>query len=219
MPTVHRNIHPSLTHGMPVVFVVDDDISLRESIKLLIENAGWQPETFETAPEFLSRLNALVPSCLVFDLTLPDLTGLEFQRRLATDRPDIPMIFITDHGNLPVTVQAMKAGAIDFLTKPFSDTVLLGAIQLALERSEAAFRLQVDMRPLENRYKHLSRREQEVMALVVRGLSNKQVGFELGISESTVKAHRGQVMRKMNTGSFAALVNMAGKLHLRPPGS
>jgi FixJ family two-component response regulator len=204
---------------MPIVFVIADSICVRESLKFLIQNAGLQPETVETAQEFFPRLHTPVPSCLVLDLTPPDLNGLELQRRLATDRPDIPIIFTTDHGDLPITVQAMKAGASDFLTKPITDAVLLSAIRLALERSEAALRFQADIRPLEEHYKQLSRREREVMALLVRGLSNKYVGFELGISEITVKAHRGQVMRKMNAGSFAELVNMAGKLRLPPPGS
>jgi len=204
----------SMAHSIPIVFVVDDDISVRESLELLIQNAGWRPEIFETADEFLARRQVLVPHCLVLDLSLPGLNGLELQRRLVTDRPNIPIIFITGHGDVPVTVQAMKAGAVEFLTKPLEETVLLSAIQLALERSEAALRFQADLQSLNDNYASLSRREQEVMVRVIRGLLNKQVGFELGISEITVKAHRGQVMRKMNASSFADLVNMAGKLGL-----
>lgn len=202
------------THPAPIVFVVDDDISARTSIGSLVRDAGWRLETFETTQEFISGPHIPVPSCLVLDLTLRVPDGLELQRRLATDRPDIPIIFITSHGDVSVAVKAMKAGAIEFLTKPFGDTVLLNAIQMALGHSEAALRLRADMQTLHDRYAKLSRREQEVMALVIRGLLNKQVGFELGISEITVKAHRGQVMRKMNANSFAELVNMGGKLHL-----
>ena len=200
----------------PIVFVVDDDISVRESLELLIQNAGWQPELFESAHDFLSRPRVFVPNCLVLDITLPGLNGLDLQRRVAVDRTDMPIIFITGYGDVPTTVQAMKAGAVEFLTKPFSDTVLLSAIQNALERSQTALRLEAEMQELRGRYESLSRREREVMGLVVRGLLNKQVGFELGISEITVKAHRGQVMRKMNARSLADLVNIAAKLRLAP---
>jgi FixJ family two-component response regulator len=203
-----------MSHTTPIIYVVDDDISVRESLELLIDNAGWHAATFATASEFLAFRHPAVPSCLILDLSLPNLNGLELQRRLATDRPDIPIIFITGQGDVPATVQAMKAGAVEFLTKPFNDTVLLNAIQLALERSDAVLHDRADRQTLEDRYAKLSRREQEVMGLIVRGLLNKQVGFELGISEITVKAHRGQVMRKMHANSFADLVNMAGRLHL-----
>jgi FixJ family two-component response regulator len=205
--------HP-MSHATPIVFVVDDDISVRESLELLISNAGWLPETFESAQEFLSRQRALVPSCLVLDVTLPGLNGLDLQKHIAADRTDMPIIFITGHGDVPTTVQAMKAGAVEFLTKPFSDDALLSAIRQALERSKVALDQEAEIRGLRDCYASLSRREREVMALVVRGLLNKQVGFELGISEITVKAHRGQVMRKMNAGSLADLVNIAAKLRL-----
>jgi FixJ family two-component response regulator len=201
-----------MSHGNPIVFVIDDDISVRESLELLISNAGWQAEIFESAQEFLSRPRVFVPSCLVLDVRLPGLNGLELQKRVAVDRPDVPIIFITGHGDVPMSVQAMKAGAVEFLTKPFSDIALLGAIEEAINRSDAALRLEAEMQSLRDRYGLLSRREREVMALVVRGLLNKQVAFELGISEITVKAHRGQVMRKMNAASLADLVNIAARL-------
>ena len=201
-----------MSHASPVVFVVDDDVSVRESLELLIRNAGWHPEMFESAREFLPKPHALVPSCLVLDISMPGLDGLELQKRVAADRSDMPIIFITGHADVPKTVQAMKAGAIEFLTKPFSDDALLSAIKSALQRSEAALRAAGQIRVLQERYASLSRREREVMGLVVRGLLNKQVGFELGISEITVKAHRGQAMRKMSAGSLADLVNIAAKL-------
>ena len=202
-----------MAHATPVVFVVDDDVSVRESLELLIRNAGWQPETFESAQEFLCCPRALIPSCLILDISLPGLNGLELQKRIA-DRPDMPIIFITGNGDVPTTVQAMKAGAVEFLTKPFSDTAMLNAIQFAIERSESRLQVETEIKLLQARYATLSRREREVMGLVVRGLLNKQAGFELGISEITVKAHRGQVMRKMNAGSLADLVNIAAKLDL-----
>ena len=201
-----------MPHATPIVFVVDDDISVRESLELLISTAGWQPETFASAGEFLARPRAVAPSCLVLDITLPDLNGLDLQQRVAADRLDMPIIFITGYGDVPMTVRAMKAGAAEFLTKPFNDEVLLGAIRQAIERSHIALEQEADLRTLRDRYDSLSRREREVMALVVSGLLNKQVGYELGISEITVKAHRGSVMRKMNAGSFADLVNMQAKL-------
>jgi FixJ family two-component response regulator len=205
---------PPMSHATPIVFVVDDDISVRESLELLISNAGWLPETFESAQEFLSRERVVVPSCLVLDVTLPGLNGLDLQKRIAADRTDMPIIFITGFGDVPITVRAMKAGAVEFLTKPFNDEALLSAIRQALERSKATLDREAEIRGLRDCYASLSHREREVMALVVRGLLNKQVGFELGISEITVKAHRGQVMRKMNASSLADLVNIAAKLRL-----
>jgi FixJ family two-component response regulator len=196
-----------------IVFVVDDDVSVRESLELLVSTAGWQPETFASAHEFLSRPRPAVPSCLVLDVTLPGLNGLELQQRLA-ERTDMPIIFITGHGDVPMSVQAMKAGAVEFLTKPFQDDVLLNAIRGALERSRAALRVESEMRLLRTSYESLTLREREVMALVVSGLLNKQVGGELGISEITVKAHRGQVMRKMKADSLPDLVTMAARLGL-----
>lgn len=196
-----------------VVFVVDDDISVRESLELLLRTEGWQSETFASAPEFLSRPRVTVPCCLVLDITLPGLNGLELQQQLA-ERTEMPIIFITGHGDVPMSVQAMKAGAVEFLTKPFKDDVLLEAIRDAIERSRAALRLDSEIRALRNCYEALTPREREVMVLVVKGLLNKQVGGDLGISEITVKAHRGQVMRKMKADSLPDLVTMAARLGL-----
>src|SRR5882724_5587445 len=205
-----------MSHATPIVFVVDDDVSVRESLELLIRCAGWRPETFASAQEFLARPRVLAPSCLVLDVSLPDLNGLDLQKRVAVDRIDMPIIFITGYGDVPMTVQAMKAGAVEFLTKPFSDDVLLSAIRHAIERSHTALDHEAEMRTLRDRYASLSRREREVMALVVTGLLNKQVGGELGISEITVKAHRGKVMGRRKADSLPDLVTMAARLGLAP---
>jgi FixJ family two-component response regulator len=200
----------------PIVFVVDDDVSVRESLELLIGFAGWQAETFASAEAFLARSRPAVASCLVLDVSLPELTGLDLQKRIAPDRLDMPIIFITGHGDVPMSVQAMKAGAVEFLTKPFGDEMLLTAIRGALARSDTARNLEANLQVLRTRHASLSRREREVMSLVVSGLLNKQVGGELGISEITVKAHRGSAMRKMNADSLADLVTMASRLGLAP---
>jgi FixJ family two-component response regulator len=194
-----------------VVFVVDDDVSVRESLEGLIKAAGWRPETFASPQDFLSRPRADVPCCLVLDVTLPGLNGLELQERLA-ERTDMPIVFITGHGTVPMSVQAMKAGAVEFLTKPFKKDVLLAAIRGAIERSRLALRLEAEMRALRMRYESLTPRERQVMALVVSGLLNKQVGGELGISEITVKKHRGRMIEKMKADSLPDLVTMAARL-------
>jgi len=214
MRTVSTGPAVTATDVESIVFVVDDDISVRESLELFIKAAGWQPETFASALAFLSRPRPTVPCCLVLDVTLPGLSGLELQKQLA-ERTDMPIIFITGHGDVPMTVQAMKAGAVEFLTKPFTNDVLLDAIRGAIERSRTAVRQDSEMQVLRRSYASLTPREREVMALVVSGLLNKQVGGELGISEITVKAHRGQTMRKMKADSLAELVTMAARLGLR----
>ena len=205
-----------MSQPAPIVFVVDDDISVRESLELLIQSAGWQPETFTSAQEFLSRPRALVPSCLVLDVSLPGINGLELQKRVAAERSEMPIIFITGYGDVPTSVQAMKAGAVEFLTKPLSDEVLLSAIGNAIERSRVAICQEMEVRALQDRYASLTPREREVMAWVVAGLLNKQIGGELQISEITVKAHRGQVMRKMKANSLAELVRISARLRLAP---
>ena len=200
----------------PIVFVVDDDISVRNSLEWLIKFEGWKAETFSSAQEFLARPPVSVPNCLVLDVSLPGLSGLDLQQRIGDDRGEMPIIFITGHGDVPTTVRAMKAGAIEFLTKPFADDVLRNAIRQALERSRIALVQLAERRQLEERYATLSEREQQVMALVVRGVLNKQVAGELGITETTVKKHRGRVMEKMKAQSLADLVEMAARLDLRP---
>ena len=203
-----------MSHETPVVFVVDDDISVRDSLESLIRSAGWQPELFESAHGFLACPRAAVPNCLILDVNLPDLNGLDLQKLVSVERTDMPIIFVTGYGDVPMTVKAMKAGAAEFLTKPLSAEVLLTAIEEALARSGAALAQDLELRTLRERHASLSRREREVMALVVSGLLNKQVGYELGISEITVKAHRGRVMRKMEAASLAHLVNIAARLGL-----
>jgi FixJ family two-component response regulator len=197
----------------PVVFVVDDDVSVRESLELLVLAAGWQPETFASAEEFLARSRADGPSCLILDVALPDLNGLDLQKRIV-DRADMPIIFITGYGDVPTTVQAMKAGAVEFLTKPFGDGVLLDAIEHAIERSQTALAREAEVRALRDCHAALTPREREIMALVVSGRLNKQIAGKLGISEITVKAHRGQVMRKMQVDSLADLVRVAATLEV-----
>ena len=205
-----------MSQATPIVFVVDDDVSVRESLEELIRSEGWQAETFASAQEFLARQRISAPSCLVLDVTLPDLNGLDLQKRIAADRIAMPIIFITGYGDVPMSVKAMKGGAVEFLMKPFGDDVLLDAIRQAIARSHAALDQETENGLLRQRHASLSRREQEVMALVVCGLLNKRIGFELGITETTVKAHRGRVMRKMEARSLAELVTMSAKLGLAP---
>jgi FixJ family two-component response regulator len=196
-----------------IVFVVDDDMSVRESLESLIRNAGWLAELFASGQEFLARPRLTVPCCLLLDVSLPGLSGLELQRQIA-QRTEMPIIFITGHGDVPMTVQAMKAGAIEFLTKPLRRDALLNAIRGALEKSRAALRVDAEMQAIKNCYQLLTPREREVMGLVVTGLLNKQIAGELDISETTVKKHRGQVMRKMKSDSVAELVTLAARLGL-----
>jgi len=194
----------------PIVFVVDDDISVRESLELLIQVSGWRAETFASAREFLARPRPSVPSCVILDLALPDVSGLDLQQRVAADRSEMPIIFITGYGDISQSVRAMKAGALEFLTKPFREDVLVSAIRHALERSRRTLEHDAKMKALRQSYESLTPREREVMV----GFLNKQVGGELGISEITVKAHRGQVMRKMKADSLPSLVNMVAGLGL-----
>ena len=200
----------------PIVFVVDDDLSVRESLDLLIKFAGWQSETFASAVDFLARPRTTTPSCLVLDVSLPDLDGLELQKLIASERTEMPIIFITGHGDVPMTVKAMKGGAVEFLTKPFDDEVLLSAIRHAIKRSAAVLDDQADTSALRSSYESLTPREREVMQLVVAGMLNKQIGLKLGISEVTVKAHRGKMMHKMKAESLADLVKTAVRLGLAP---
>ena len=212
--SVHESRSSPVSHAIPIVFIVDDDVSVRESLECLVCAAGWRPEVFATAQEFLARPRVFVPSCLVLDVTLPDLNGLDLQERIAADRTDMPIIFITAHGSVPMTVKAMKAGAVEFLTKPFRSDELLSAIRRAIECSQATLQNEAGIQALRECYASLSHRERQVMALVVLGLLNKEVGVELGISETTVKTHRGNVMRKMKADSLPDLVKMDANLHL-----
>jgi FixJ family two-component response regulator len=206
-----------MSESPSIVFVVDDDISVRESLEFLLCHEGFIVETFVSAQEFISRPPVIIPSCLVLDISLPGLNGLDLQKRIVLERHDMPIIFITGHGDIPMTVQAMKAGAQEFLTKPFSDEILLNAIRNALIRSKTLLDRSAEIQTLKTRYSSLTAREREVMALVVVGLPNKLVGNELGISEITVKAHRGSMMRKMKVESLAELVSIAARLRLTRP--
>ena len=203
---------PTTPPTMPTVVVVDDDVSVRESLELLIENEGWKPALFESAQAFLVRLPTLVPSCLILDVNLPDLSGLDIQQRISDEKSSTPIIFITGYGDIPTSVRAMKAGAAEFLTKPLDDAVVLQAIREAVLRGQANLKREGAQRQLQERLDSLTKRERDVMNLVVKGLMNKQVGYELDISEITVKAHRGRVMEKMHAVTFVDLVNMAGRL-------
>src|SRR5580704_5027039 len=204
----------SMARAIPIVFVVDDDISIRESLESLIARAGWRPQLFGSAQEFLASPRPASPSCLVLDVNLPDLNGLVLQERIVGERAGMPIIFLTGYGDIPMSVQAMKAGAVEFLTKPFTPEVLVISIRSALERSRACLDAEASLQALRDRHNSLSRREGEVMAMVVRGRLNKQVGGDLGISEITVKKHRGQAMRKMHAKSLPELVTIAARLNL-----
>lgn len=212
-----ETVLPPAPQDTPVVFVVDDDISVRESLVTLIRSRGWRPETFASAPEFLAHPRTNVPSCLIVDLAMPEYDGLEIQKRLAAERSELPIVFVTERVDIPTTVEAMKAGALGVLTKPLDRDVLLHELREAIERSRMILARKMEMRELRNRYTSLTRREREVMSLVVSGLLNKQIGAELGISEITVKSHRGQAMQKMKANSLPDLVKMASKLHIESP--
>ena len=213
VPERGRRHLPATTAG-PIVFIVDDDLAMRESLDGLMRDAGWHVKAYASAADFLAQPRLGAPCCLVLDITLPDLSGLDLQRRIAADGTGMPIIFITGHGDVPTTVEAMKAGAVEFLTKPFGPEVLLEAVRQAIHTSETILGREAELRELRKRHESLSGREREVMALVVTGLMNKQVGGDLGISEITVKAHRGRLMRKMQARSLAELVTMAASLRL-----
>ena len=214
MLSSNTHLYSPMPDPTPIVFVIDDDVSVRESLELLVRYEGWQAETFASATDFLSRPREFVPSCLILDLSLPGFSGLDLQQRIAGERTDMPIIFITGHGDIPSTVQAMKAGAVEFLTKPFTDDALLSAVRQALDRSRIALDQDAELQTLRDCYESLSAREQQVMSLVVSGLLNKQVCSELGIKEITVKVHRGRVMEKMKADSFAELVEMNTRLRV-----
>jgi FixJ family two-component response regulator len=214
MSSSNAHLYSPMPAPTPIVFVIDDDVSVRESLELLVRYEGWQAETFASADEFLARPREFVPSCLILDLSLPGFSGLDLQERIAGERTDMPIIFITGHGDIPSTVQAMKAGAVEFLTKPFTDDALLTAVRHALDRSRIALNQDAESQKLQDCYESLSVRERQVMWLVVSGLLNKQVSSELGIREITVKVHRGRVMEKMKADSFAELVEMATRLRV-----
>ena len=208
---------PESRQSDPVITIVDDDPSAREGLSSLIQSAGWRAETFASAQEFLARPRTEVPSCLILDLQLPGLSGLDLQKRMAEVGLEIPIVFLTGHGNIPASVRAMKAGAVEFLTKPFDEEELLRAIQEAIERDRRTRQRHAEMRELHGRYKSLTPREQQVMQQVVTGLLNKQIAAELNITEFTVKIHRGHVMRKMRADSLADLVRMAESLRISSP--
>jgi FixJ family two-component response regulator len=210
----NTHLYSPMPDPTPIVFVIDDDVSVRESLELLVRYEGWQAETFACAADFLARPREFVPSCLILDLSLPGFSGLDLQEQIAGERTDMPIIFITGHGDIPSTVQAMKAGAVEILTKPFTDDALLTAVRQALDRSRIALSQDAESRKLQDCYESLSVRERQVMWLVVSGLLNKQVSSELGIREITVKVHRAQVMEKMKADSFAELVEMATRLRV-----